>query len=126
MFDSWQAILGLVAGVLIFYAIVLWLGIVYWTYHDISDRSRDAGTRWLAVLLVLRTRRPFWRSRPGRALVTTCILIAAVTVALPYSALAEPLGFVGLPARVVGALAGLTALYVGANEAIKRRVMVAD
>jgi Mg2+-importing ATPase len=76
-------------------------------------------------MLVLRTARPFWRSRPGAALLGTSVLIAAVTVALPYTALAEPLGLVGLPLALVAVLAALTALYVAANEAVKRRVLLA-
>ena len=79
----------------------------------------------LAVMLVLRTARPFWRSRPGRALLASSVLIAVVTVALPYSPLADPLGLVGIPAGILLLLAVLTALYVGANEAIKRRVLIA-
>jgi Mg2+-importing ATPase len=79
----------------------------------------------LAVMLVLRTARPFWRSRPGRALLATSLLIAVVTVALPYSPLAEPLGLVAVPAPVLGTLAALTVLYVGVNEAMKRRVLIA-
>ncbi len=43
----------------------------------------------LAVMLVLRTNRPFYRSRPGRALLLSSIAIAAVTIALPYSPLAR-------------------------------------
>ncbi|HEU5085240.1 MAG TPA: magnesium-translocating P-type ATPase [Acidimicrobiales bacterium] len=80
----------------------------------------------LAVMLVLRTRRPFWRSRPGHALLASSVAIAAVTVALPYSPLAGPLGLVGLPLRIVAVLTGLTVLYVGVNEAAKRRGMVTD
>ncbi|HVM53248.1 MAG TPA: hypothetical protein VM262_08635, partial [Acidimicrobiales bacterium] len=76
-------------------------------------------------LAVLRTARPFWRSRPGRALLASSVLIAVVTVALPYSPLADPLGLVGIPAGILLLLAVLTALYVGANEAIKRRVLIA-
>jgi Mg2+-importing ATPase len=60
----------------------------------------------LTVMLVLHTSRPFWRRRPGRALLAT-MLIAAVTLALPYSPLAEPVGVVAVPAgdhrRVRGA-----------------------
>src|SRR5690606_17371330 len=74
----------------------------------------------LAALLVLRTSRPFWRSRPGRGLLATSALIAAITVALPYSPLADPLGLVSVPAKVVAALAVLTVLYVAANEVVKR------
>jgi Mg2+-importing ATPase len=47
----------------------------------------------LTVLLVLRTRRPFYRSRPGRGLLISSIVIAAVTLWLPYSPLADVLGF---------------------------------
>ena len=78
----------------------------------------------LGVMLVLRTARPFWRSRPGRALRTSSIVVAAVTVALPYSALAEPLGLVDVPIRILATLAGLTALYVAVNEVTRRRVRI--
>jgi Mg2+-importing ATPase len=75
----------------------------------------------LAVMLVLRTNRPFWRSRPGRALLLSSVAVAAVTIALPYSPLAGLLGLVAVPAGILAALVGLTALYVLANEAAKRR-----
>jgi Mg2+-importing ATPase len=75
----------------------------------------------LAVMLVLRTNRPFWRSRPGRALLGSSVAIAAVTIALPYSPLAGLLGLVAVPAGILAALVGLTALYVLANEVAKRR-----
>ena len=78
----------------------------------------------LAVMLVLRTARPFWRSRPGRALLTSSVVVAAVTIALPYSALAEPLGLVDVPIRILTTLAGLTVLYVAVNEVTKRRVRI--
>jgi Mg2+-importing ATPase len=80
----------------------------------------------LAVMLVLRTNRPFYRSRPGRALLLTSVAVAAITVLLPYGPLAGPLGLVAVPAPVLAALAGLTACYVIANEAVKRRFPPAD
>jgi Mg2+-importing ATPase len=79
----------------------------------------------LAVMLVLRTARPFWRSRPGGALLWTSLLVAALTVALPYSPLAGPLGLVGLPLGMLAVLAGLTVVYVAVNELVKRRVLLA-
>lgn len=75
----------------------------------------------LAVLLVLRTNRPFFRSRPGGALLATSTLLAAVTLTLPYTPLARPLGLVPLPGAVLAALAGLTIVYVIGNELTKRR-----
>jgi len=74
----------------------------------------------LAVLLVLRTNRPFLRSRPARALLISSALLAAVTVALPYTPLARPLGFVPLVGVILATLAGLTIVYVLANEVVKR------
>jgi P-type Mg2+ transporter len=80
----------------------------------------------LAVMLVLRTNRPFWRSRPGRALLWSSVAIAAVTITLPYSPLAGLLGLAAVPTGILGFLVGLTALYVLANEGAKRRFPPAD
>jgi Mg2+-importing ATPase len=79
----------------------------------------------LAVMLVLRSSRPFWRSRPSRALVGTSALVAAITVALPYSPLADPLGMVAIPVRIIAVLTLLTAAYVAVNETVKHRTRLA-
>ncbi len=74
----------------------------------------------LAVLLVLRTRRPAFRSRPGTGLLIASLAIAAVTIAIPYSPGAELLGLRALPAAVLGSLLLITLAYVVAAEAVKR------
>ncbi|MGW2220897.1 magnesium-translocating P-type ATPase [Nonomuraea sp. NPDC001684] len=74
----------------------------------------------LAVMLVLRTARPFFRSRPSRPLLLTSVAVAVLTVALPYTPVGGPLGLVPLTWPVLGALAALTVLYVAANEGAKR------
>jgi Mg2+-importing ATPase len=74
----------------------------------------------LAVMLVLRTSRPFFRSRPGRALLWSSIAVGALTVTLPYTGLASVLGLAPLPVSILATLAGLTAVYVAANEVGKR------
>ncbi len=74
----------------------------------------------LAVLMVLRTRRPFFRSRPGRGLVVSSVAIAAITLALPYSPLADPLGLTSLSATLLPTMLGITALYVVSAELVKR------
>jgi Mg2+-importing ATPase len=75
----------------------------------------------LAVLLVLRTRRPAVRSRPGTGLLVSSIAVAAVTIALPYlPRLAGLLGLIPLPAAVLAALATITLLYVVSAEIAKR------
>lgn len=73
----------------------------------------------LVAMLVLRTTRHFWRSRPGSALLWSSIAVAAVTVLLPYSPLAGALGLSGLPIVVLAIVAAMILGYVAANEAIK-------
>lgn len=80
----------------------------------------------LAVMLVLRTRRPFWRSRPGRALLATSLLVAVVTILLPYSPVADSLGLVSIPGKILATLLGLTVVYVAVNEALKGKVLLKD
>jgi len=75
----------------------------------------------LAVMLVLRTAKPFYRSRPGRALLVTSGLVGLVVLVLPYTPLAALLGLVPPDALLLAALAALTVLYVAANELAKRR-----
>jgi Mg2+-importing ATPase len=79
----------------------------------------------LAVMLMLRTNCRFWRSRPGRALLGTSIAVGAITLALPYSALAGALGLTAVPPSMLAALAGLTIAYIGVNELVKARTRIA-
>jgi Mg2+-importing ATPase len=72
--------------------------------------------------LTLRTNRPFFRSRVSRTLLLTSSCLAAVTIAVPYTPLARPLGLTALGWPIIAALAGLTVIYVLANEIAKRRV----
>lgn len=74
----------------------------------------------LAVMLVLRTSRPFFRSRVGRALLWSSLAVGALTVLLPYTALAGPLGLAALSPAILATLGGLTAAYIVANEIAKR------
>lgn len=74
----------------------------------------------LAVMLVLRTNRPFFRSHLGRGLLWTSVAVAAITAALPFTPLAGALGFVAVPAIVMLTVLGLIVVYVAGNEALKR------
>ncbi len=73
----------------------------------------------LAVMLLLRTRRPAWRSRPSTTLLISSGVVAAVTLALPFTPLASDLGLVAPGAGVLVALLVITAGYVLATEAAK-------
>ena len=74
----------------------------------------------LMVALVVRTRRPFWRSRPGSLLLWSTLGVAALAFAIPYLPHASVLGFVPLPWHFVLALVLVTSLYVASAEWLKR------
>ncbi|MFI5254654.1 MAG: HAD-IC family P-type ATPase, partial [Candidatus Limnocylindrales bacterium] len=74
----------------------------------------------LAVLFVLRTRRPFFRSRPSLLLLGASVLLGVVTLVIPYSPLAGVLGLAAPPLPVLAALAVITAAYVLATEVGKQ------
>lgn len=77
----------------------------------------------LLVLLVIRTRRPFFRSRPGTALLWISAAVAVATLALPYTPLADPLGFAALPPWLLALVLGIVALYGVGSEASKRTIL---
>lgn len=74
----------------------------------------------LAITLVVRTRQPMYRSKPGRLLWRATVLVAALAVAIPYLPFSAVLGFTPLPLPLMATLLGITALYVAASEAAKR------
>ena len=66
----------------------------------------------LAVLLVLRTHRPAWRSRPSTLLWASTAAVAALALALPYAgAPARLFGLVPLPAALLGSLLAVVLAY---------------
>lgn len=74
----------------------------------------------IAIVLVLRTRRPFYQSQPGTALAISAVVVMCASVALPYTILGRLLGFGPIPAAYVPGLVGIVILYVAATEALKR------
>ena len=72
------------------------------------------------VVLVVRTRRPLLASRPSRNLALATALVAAVTLALPYTPLGRLFGFVPLPAPFLGLLALILIAYGISAELAKR------
>jgi Mg2+-importing ATPase len=75
----------------------------------------------LVIALVVRTRRPFFRSRPGTVLLTSTMVLIPIAFAIPYAPYASVFGFVPLPGVLLAAIAAITAMYVVATELLKRR-----
>jgi Mg2+-importing ATPase len=74
----------------------------------------------LVVALLMRTQRPFFRSRPGALLLASTIGVVVLAFAIPFLPLADVFGFVPLPGPLLGATVLITAAYVVATELQKR------
>jgi P-type Mg2+ transporter len=74
----------------------------------------------LVIALVVRTRRPFFRSRPGRWLWLSTLTVSILTLLIPYLPFAHLLGFTPLPLSVMLLLVAITALYVVVAEIAKQ------
>ena len=72
------------------------------------------------VVLVIRTRRPFLESIPGRALIAATLAVAAITFLVPLTPLGTLFGFGRLPALFYPAILGIVLLYIAAAEGAKR------
>jgi len=73
------------------------------------------------VVLVIRTRRPFFRSRPGRLLTLATVCVWIGTLAIPYTPLGSLFKFVPLPPQFLLMVAVILLLYMTAAEIAKRR-----
>ncbi len=103
----------------------LMFGLLLHVFHALAAEFRTA---WfiesllteLVIALVVRTRRPFYRSRPGRVLWGSTAILIPIAFAIPYLPGMGVLGFVPLPVPLVGAVAAVTLAYVLATEVQKR------
>jgi Mg2+-importing ATPase len=73
----------------------------------------------LAILLIIRTARPAWRSRPSRFLLLTSAGVAAAVVTIPPLPFAVSLGFDPLPPALLAGMVGIAVLYAGMGELTK-------
>ncbi|HET7342266.1 MAG TPA: HAD-IC family P-type ATPase, partial [Methylomirabilota bacterium] len=99
-----------------------------WVFHA-SEASFHTG--WFVeslatqtlVLFVIRTAGNPFRSRPSAPLAATTVLIVCVGLALPFTPLASPLGFVPVPPAFFAFLGVATLTYLLLVELVKRRLM---
>jgi len=73
-----------------------------------------------ATVLVIRTRKPFFRSKPGKYLLMATLLIVVVTIILPITPLAELLGFQPLPITILLVIGIIVVFYIIAAEIVKK------
>ena len=72
------------------------------------------------IVLVVRSRRPFFRSRPSKLLALATVATIAVTFLVPYLPFAPLIGFGPMPARFYLVILPIVVAYMAAAEITKR------
>ena len=72
------------------------------------------------VVLIIRTRRPFFSSRPSTSLMVVTLLVGLFTFILPFSPLSEPFGFTKISAYSLAIVAVIVGIYIAAAELVKK------
>ncbi len=72
------------------------------------------------IVLVIRSRRPFYKSRPGNQLLVATIAVVMAALILPFTPLGRIFGLVSLPLSFLLILALITILYIFMAEVVKK------
>ncbi|MFZ1980720.1 MAG: cation transporting ATPase C-terminal domain-containing protein, partial [Smithella sp.] len=100
-------------------------GVLIWILHATQAQFQ---TGWFMesvvsaslIVLVIRSRRPFFKSRPGKYLLVATIIIVAATLVLPFTPLGRLFGFALLPASFLMMMGLIVVLYIFMAEVVKR------
>lgn len=119
---NYMVVFGLISSVFDF----LTFGVLLFIFQAAPQEFR---TGWfveslmteLVIALVVRTRRPFYRSRPGPWLLGTSVAVLMLALAMPYLPGVAIFGFVPLPAPLMLGVVGLTLAYVVVVELAKKQ-----
>ena len=103
----------------------LTFGVLIWLVKANATQFRTA---WFVesvvsaatIVLVIRTRKAFYKSAPGKYLAIVTLIIVVITVLLPYTPVVGLLGFEPLPIWVLFLLGVIVMCYIVAAEIAKR------
>ncbi len=73
------------------------------------------------TVLVIRSRRPFFKSRPGPYLAIATLAVSITAIALPFTPIGKAFGFRPFPTVFLAYLLGIVASYMLMAEVVKRR-----
>ena len=102
----------------------LTFGVLLLLLHATQDQFR---TGWFLesvvsaslIVLVIRSRKPFFKSKPGKYLLMATLSIVVVTLVLPFTPLADIFGFSPLPISFLWSIGVIVLFYVAAAEIVK-------
>jgi Mg2+-importing ATPase len=118
---DYMILFGLVSSIFDF----LTFGVLLFLFRATPEEFR---TGWfiesllteLVIALVVRTRGLFFRSRPGKLLLVSTLVVIGITFLLPYVPFNFLFGFIPLPAPLMLTMLGLVVLYVVVTEIAKK------
>jgi Mg2+-importing ATPase len=73
----------------------------------------------LTIVIIIRTRREFYRSLPSRWLALSTAVVLGFALVLPYTSIGSLFGLVPLPWWWIAVLLSITTLYLAVNERLK-------
>ncbi|PZW64697.1 Mg2+-importing ATPase [Pseudomonas sp. URMO17WK12:I6] len=73
----------------------------------------------LLTIFIVRTYKPFYRSRPAKLLMISALGIGLLAIGLPYSPAASWFGLVPLPFHILGMVLTISLLYMVSAECVK-------
>jgi Mg2+-importing ATPase len=102
----------------------LTFGVLLFILHATQDQFR---TGWFLesvisaslIVLVIRSRKPFFKSKPGKYLLMATLSIAVVTLILPFTPLADIFGFSPLPISFLVIIGMIVVFYIITAEVAK-------
>lgn len=111
---------GLVSSVFDYltFGLLLWLGVPEQQFR--TGWFLESVISAALIVFVVRSRKPFFRSKPGKYLLWATMAVVLATAALPYSPAAGMIGFQPLPAELLGYLGAIVMLYILSAELAKR------
>jgi Mg2+-importing ATPase len=103
----------------------LTFGVLLIILHSTSEQFR---TGWFmesvisasVIVLVIRTRKPFFKSKPGKYLSLATLLILILTLIFPFVPIAKLFGFRPLPLSFLVVLGVIVIIYVITAEIVKK------
>ncbi len=103
----------------------LTFGVLLILLHATQDQFR---TGWFLesvvsaslIVLVIRSRKSFFKSRPGKYLLLATLTIVIVTLSLPFTPLGEIFGFTSLPISFLLLIGIIVMFYIITAEMVKR------
>jgi Mg2+-importing ATPase len=112
-------VFGLVSSVFDY----LTFGVLFWLNASVEQFRAGWFIESIAsaalIVLVVRTRRPFFKSRPSKLLALATLAVVIVAALIPYLPFATVLGFQAMPWHFYPIIALIILAYVAAAEATK-------